>query len=338
MTTQPHSHHPRLEAQSILPDGYEAYVLEPSPPASLDHPWFADDPAWSTSQQPASAGAALSVTPTSGGEVSWDQLAKTRFADDPAAREFIAQRWLGNWGKLPDLPANYVTQRLSAHRLAFGVISEARRLAAGEKIGLRWVRRGFGTPFFDNDQQVRLVGGEIVWQQGQGQTSQPVSTLRAAGEFLGVTPAESQREHDSPELGDLDEELELSAEANDFFGDWFGCAASAFEELRLAGSNPEDTRVQIWPGHFDMAIDLEEGEARATYGASTGDAAESPEPYLYISPWETHVMVDRDFWNAKTFMGAVLTYQELVASDSPSSHHAVLEFFQGGFEMLRSGV
>lgn len=305
--------------------------MESSPPASQDQFWFADDPAKPVDEQPETG---LSVTPTSEGQVTWDELAKTRFVDDPAACEFIAERWLGNWGKLPDLPDNYVAQRLSAHRLAFGVVSEVRRLAAGEKIGLRWVKGGFGTPFFGDDRQVRVVGGEIIFQQGKHQASQPITSLRAAGEFLNVTPTQSQREHDSPELGDLDEKLEVSVEANEFLGNWFGCAASAFEELRVGSSNPEATRVQIWPGHFDMAIDLEEGEARATYGASTGDAAESPEPYLYISPWEAHMMTDRDFWNAKTFMGATLRYEDLLASDSPSSHHAVLEFLQQGFTML----
>ena len=316
-----------------------ASVLEPSPPAKLEEPWFADDPA---APQDLPAGE-LSVTPTSQGAVSWSELSSSRFEADPAVQEFLRANWLANWGQLPALPSNYETQRVNAHRLAFGVVSEARRLAVGAKFGLRWVAGGFGTPYFrvagdpsEADQQVRVVAGQLIHQQGQHETSQPITTLRAAGEFLGIAPVDTQREHDSPPLGDLDEPLNISAATNEFLGHWFGCAAATLEELRANAADGQDNRVQLWPGHFDMAVDLGSDAAKATYGASPGDGFESSQPYLYVSPWESQVAeADPGFWNASTFKGATLGYEQIMAASSDSSaYHVVLEFFQTAFARL----
>lgn len=325
MAYDPAIYDPRAEAQALLPEGYVAAVLEPSPPASADETYWADDP----TRPPVPDGHML-VAPTTGGDLSWDDLASSRFADDPAARQFIAERWLGNWGRLPKLPGDYVTQRTHAHRLAFAVVSEARRLAAGAKFGLRWVAGGFGTPFYGNDEQIRVVDGDIIYQHGPGQRSQAITTLAAAGEFLGLTPSDTQREHDSPPLGSLSEELLITEEANGFLGAWFGCATAALEELRAQAGDGELSRVQLWPGHFDVATELGSDSARATYGASPGDEAQSQQPYLYVSPWDpgffdSPTTQGDDFWNAKSFMGAVMEFGALC--DSPSPYHAALEFF-----------
>ncbi len=328
---------PRLEAQSLLPEGYLAFVLEPSPPASKDPKWFADDPARPASGH-SSSQTELSVTPTSQGDITWDELCRTRFSDNADAQDFIAERWLGNWGKLPEIPVGFEAQRTNFHRLALALISEVRRLAPGGKFGLRWVKGGFGTPFFNADQQVRVTGGEIIFQQADQQTSQPITTLRAASEFLGVAPSESQREHDSPVIGDLDEDLGVSVAVNDFLGSWYGCATAALEELRANSDDADSTRIQLWPGHFDIAIELGDRTARATYGASPGDTAEIPQPYLYVSPWDPQAMQNSDFWNASSFMGAVMSYEELLQSASASSYHAVLEFYQTAFAKLNKAT
>lgn len=323
------THNPRAEAQALLPDGYVAAVLEPSPPASQDETYWADDPTRPAGLTAEAPGQML-VAPTTGGDVSWDELARSRFLDDARARQFMSERWLGDWGQLPRLPEDYVEQRTHAHRLAFSVVSEARRLAAGAKIGLRWVAGGFGTPYFGDDEQVRVVGGELIYQRGPSSQSQPITTLAAAGEFLELAPADTQREHDSPPLGELSEKLVVSEQANSFLGTWFGCATAALEELRAQATDGDLSRVQLWPGHFDVATELGADSARATYGASPGDGAQSQQPYLYVSPWDPDFMDSQasqadDFWNAKSFVGAVLEFAEL--SDSPSPYHAALEFF-----------
>lgn len=56
---------PRAEGSALLPDGFEARVLEPSPPASTDPEWYADDPT-----DPAGATGVV-VTPVEGDGMTW---------------------------------------------------------------------------------------------------------------------------------------------------------------------------------------------------------------------------------------------------------------------------
>jgi hypothetical protein len=46
--------------------------------------------------------------------------------------------------------------------------------------------------------------------------------------------------------------------------------------------------VQLWPEHFDLAVELGDEAAgrRAAYGVSPGDESVA-EPYLYVSAWES---------------------------------------------------
>ncbi len=111
---------------------------------------------------------------------------------------------------------------------------------------------------------------------------------------------------------DRREPLEVDPAAAAFHGDWYGLAASVLEELRT-GSDPELTdpsRVQLWPEHFDMAVELglEDAGARAGYGCSPGDEAHL-EPYVYVAPWVPPE--PGDLWNATAFSGAELGYAAL---------------------------
>jgi hypothetical protein len=73
----------------------------------------------------------------------------------------------------------------------------------------------------------------------------------------------------------LDNELlDIDPAAAAFLGDWYGFAAAALEELRAsAGDDVDPSRVQLWPEHFDLAVELgsEAAHARAAYGLSPGD-------------------------------------------------------------------
>jgi hypothetical protein len=86
------------------------------------------------------------------------------------------------------------------------------------------------------------------------------------------------------------------------------------EELRHgAGLALEPSRTQLWPEHFDVAVELG-GEAagqRAGYGVSPGDS-NHPAPYLYVVPWGATPQGDR--WQAISFSGAELSYDELLAA------------------------
>ena len=316
------AHDPVAEAASAVGDGYAVRVLEPSPPAVADPPFWADDPA-----DPEPRGAVPVVAPHCGGDLSWDDLIATR----PDLAGFAADRWLGARRRLPYVPPDYPRALFDYHRLAYSVMAEARYQCNG-KFGLRYVQGGFGTPFFGNDAQVRVAGGRLVIQEAGQARSTAIVTLREAGEFAGVTPGTTAAEHDSPELGDIDRPLDARAEVGEFLGAWFGLATAALEELRYSPGVLDPERVQLWPGHLDPAIaagDAESGQ-RATYGFSPGDHSHD-EPYIYVAAWGD---VDRSdpYWNEENFAGASLSYRSLTRSDDHCA--AAIAFLKGGYSRL----
>ncbi|MFV2039978.1 MAG: hypothetical protein ACC660_07030 [Acidimicrobiales bacterium] len=315
--TQPRN--ARALATSVA--GRPALVLEPSPPTVVDGPWFADDPATLAAGDDA-------VTPTRAGSLTWDTLAGT----DAAVAEFAADHWLGALKRLPEVPAGYAACRNDYHRLAYAVVSNARKTANG-KFGLRYTHGGFGTPFFGTDEQVRVQGTRIIVQRGDVVTTETITTLTRAAEFAGTVANADQAEPDTVDIGDVDRQLDVSVETGAFLGDWFGFGTLILEELRLLGRAADDvSRVQIWPGHFDPSIEIGSADAgrRASYGASPGDSG-SDEPYLYVAPWGE---IDRTdpYWNSETFPGSRLTYQDLLATQD--QRETAVEFFARAYAIL----
>jgi hypothetical protein len=98
--------------------------------------------------------------------------------------------------------------------------------------------------------------------------------------------------------------------------DWFGLGASVLEELRCGAPDAGATRLQLWPEHFDLSVDLGDEAAgrRGTFGASPGDAAH-PLPYLYVTHWAD--VPDDPYWNDAAFAGASLGYEQLLSSAEP---------------------
>ena len=85
--------------------------------------------------------------------------------------------------------------------------------------------------------------------------------------------------------------------------------------------------MQLWPEHFDLAIDgARPGAVRANVGVSPGDSFHD-DPYLYIGPWEPQ---DGPFWNAP--FGAYLPYAEIVQSDQQRA--LALSFVNRGLARL----
>ncbi len=340
----------------MLPRGAtprRAYVLEPSPPAVEVPPYFADDPATPGSGCPGDHAGRLApdglvgtetVTPTTAGDTTWQELAGTR--GDLA--DFARDRWLGPWQRLGPLPEDYLRGLQDAHRLAYAVVAEARRAANG-KFGLRFTAGGFGTPFFSRDgrdTQVRVVAGQIVLQCGTEVSAAAIGSLAGAAAHCGVAIGTEAAEHDSPSLDDVQRQLRVDAGLTAFLGDWFGFGFSVLEELRLTPGAREVGRIQLWPGHFDPAVELtagdpgdgaegapasDDGDAsrRATYGASPGDH-NNPAPYLYVGPWDG--IDDDPYWGAAGFGGAALGYDEILAA--PDQRKAALDFFAAGYERL----
>ncbi len=315
----------RAEARAVLGEGFEARVLEPSPPAVDDGEWYADDP---TARGDAAPGVTL-VSPVPSGDVTWDELATRR----PELAPFAAARWLGAWPRLPEVPPRLVETRRALNLLTFYVLSQVRKAANG-KIAVRSTYRGFGTPFFGGDTQVRVEGTDIVVQQGTEVRTEPISTLRRAAEFVGVPlDLDAGVDFDVPDVDDPDDELAVDPAAAAFLADWFGFGTSVLEELRCSGRAEDDvSRVQLWAEHFDAAVELGRAEAgqRGSYGASPGDAAH-PEPYLYVAPWSSDG-VDEKFFADPAFGGANLPYRDLLAADDQRG--AALAFLQRGLGLL----
>lgn len=279
-----HVHDPQREAGEAVGDRYDARVLEPSPPAVQEPPWYADDPV--ARGEPQAGRQVVSPVPT--GDLLWVDVAR----DDPTLSEFCRERWLGPWKRLEPLPSRFVATRQALHHIAEETMKPAREAANG-KFGLRYTRGGFGTPFFGENQQLRVEGDELVTVEANAERRTK----------LDVDPAASAA-----------------------IGDWYGFATSVLEELRAdAGPELEPSRVQLWPEHFDMAVELgAEGRGhRAAYGCSPGDE-EHPEPYVYVAPWEAPP--PGDLWNATAFRGAELSYDELLESDDQRAR--ALEFLR----------
>jgi hypothetical protein len=166
----------RQETFDRLDGRYEVRVLEPSPPAVVTEPWFADDP---TARVDVPSGRRL-VSPVSSGDVLWNDLA----AGDPDLAAWCSERWLGSYKRLAAAPAALVATRLALHEVAEKTISPERQRANG-KIALRYTMGGFGTPFFGDDRQLRVDGDELVDESPAGERRERLDVDVEASRFLG---------------------------------------------------------------------------------------------------------------------------------------------------------
>jgi hypothetical protein len=314
----------RAEAQRVVGDQLVARVLEPSPPAIKDDEWFADDPVAADAEPGARV-----VSPVSGTAITWDAWVRGH----PEHASWAAARWLGAYRRLPRPPAALAATRLALHRLAVYVVSPARRRANG-KLALRFTFGGIGTPFFGDDEQVRVAGTHLVRQRAGDATAEPIGTVAAAAAFVldGPPDVASAEQFDVPPLGDLDAELGVEAEAAAYLGDWYGFGYSVLEELRADPVSVDPSRVQLWPEHFDAAFDCLPDDRRATFGASPGDAG-IEEPYLYVLPADFDAAPASDCWNAETFNGGLVRVSDLV--DAADQRDAALAFYRRCRDVLR---
>ena len=284
---------PRAEAEDKLGGDYEARVLEPSPPA-VGEPPYADDPVH-PGEVP--EGRELVSPVHNRGDLTWNEIA----AEEPELAPWCADRWLGAWKRLEPLPDSFAETRVALHKVAEAVVAPARMPAS--EIALRYTRGGFGTPFFEQDGadcQVRVEHGELVRQRGDRETREPLPGVdRAAATALG---------------------------------EFYGLGCSVLEQLRADQPDGDPSLVQLWPEHFDIAVELgsEAAGRRANFGASPGDA-DHDEPYLYVGPWSAEV--SGELWNATGFKGAELTYSELIAAED--HRQAALDFMTERYRSLQ---
>jgi hypothetical protein len=194
---------------------------------------------------------------------------------------------------MDSLPESFAATVAALHELAEAEMAPARKAVTG-RIGLRAMPGGFGTPVFGDRRRLRVEGAELVTEAGG---------------------AESRRG------------LDIDADASRALGDFYAFVTAVLEEL--ARPELEPSLIQIWPEHFDVAIELGRGDARANYGGSPGDE-HHPEPYLYVGPWQAPPA--GELWNATGFPGAELSYSELIAA--PDQYAAALAFMRERLDAL----
>lgn len=307
---------PRREAQDRVGGRFDARVLEPSPPPVAASPWFADDP---VNERVDPDLPVLAPVPIPGATTTWDEIAR----DDPALAPWCADRWLGAFRSLV-LPADVDAlerTRNAWHVLAEHVLAPARHRANG-KIGLRFTRGGFGTPFFGRLEQVRVTADGLVAVRAGEVEVHPVSTAQDAARVVGIAPGAPTEVYTPTTKLEPDAPLEVDAASAQFLGDWFGYGTLVLEALRASvPASADPARVQIWPEHFDLSVDFGDARTgrRATYGASPGDAGH-PTPYLYVTPWERQ---HGEFWNEDTFASS--SFDALAGQ--PDQRAVALEFF-----------
>ncbi len=234
---------------------------------------------------------------------------------------------------LPELPAAFAETRDKLHQLAYFAIAPARYKAVG-RMGLRPKPGGFGTPEFDG--RIARIEGDLLVHEAEGNvSSQIVSTIRSAARFFGVEYEEVWFADFKDLLAPANPDVELSLDVPGVtaVAELFAFGAEVLGRLQGYGlPDDEVSEIQIWPEHFDVAIEMgvEERGQKASFGASPGDPAH-PEPYVYVSAWGE---IDRSnrFWNDQAFNGASLGYQRLVDDADPVT--TTLAFMLEGHRIL----
>lgn len=237
---------------------------------------------------------------------------------------------------LHPLPAGFAETRDSLHQIAFFVLGAARYRATG-RMGLQAAPGGFGTREFDG-RLARVEGASLVYEQADRIATQTITTVRAAADFVGIEYLVDWFDgefHDPLRPVDPDSPLAVDDTAARALGHWFDFGYDLLEELRShAGDDDDASAVQLWPEHFDPAMEMgdETMGRRASYGASPGDAAHD-EPYLYVSAWG-EIDGAYPYWNDGAFSGSSLGYSDLVAAADPKSK--ALEFLLEGHRILHA--
>lgn len=232
--------------------------------------------------------------------------------------------------------------RHTLHRLANHVLARAQHAATGE-LGLRATPGGFGTISIRPDRERIRVSGTALVRESNAPSGTWTRSISIAGATLGELAAfadvdldaEFWAGHDTPPVGDVDEQLVLDAAAVRRIADWYATVSQALDQLvHDAPAFAAPSLVQLWPEHFDAALDMvfdpaDPTSRRVNMGGSPGDGFHAA-PYVYVGPWTPDRPGDETFWNAS--FGSVLSHDAVMAAPDPVD--AAFAFFRAGLERL----
>ena len=181
--------------------------------------------------------------------------------------------------------------RLSLHRLAEHILTAAVYRETGH-IGLRPAPGGISTPAFGKDGNVIAVErNALVVRSDSGERRAPVTTLREAGRFVGITPGGPASVYPLATSCSLDAPLPMDLTAMKELADWYALGEQALTRFRQHVRSDQPSDLVVWPEHLDLAI----AASGINYGFSPGDEF-SPEPYVYVGPPAGRPA--NPFWNA----------------------------------------
>jgi hypothetical protein len=224
-------------------------------------------------------------------------------------------------------PDAFVAARTWWHTLAERVLAPARHAASG-RIGLRQAPGGFATPPFGSDDRVVAVDGpDLSVSDRHGLRRGPSGgTLGQVAAFVGVPPDADTGLYTPTTPADPDTRFDGDPEVLSGLAQWFEVGQTALGRWRAGHVDDTPSEIQLWPEHFDLALDLGPEGGRANYGFSPGDEGHTL-PYAYVGPWEP---TDDPFWNAGSY--ARLGYDALAAERDPAA--AALAFFAAGYAVV----
>lgn len=229
-----------------------------------------------------------------------------------------------------DWSESYATTRVALQLVAVHILARRRSMVTG-RFGLRPTPGGFATPMFGHEEVLRIDGVVLVRERrvgadGADRTASatialPGVKLRTLAEFADVDlAAPFSVGHETPEH-DGDAVLEVEAKDAGVMADWYALGAQALDRaLVRLGAGGDPAVAQLWPEHFDLAVDVAVGATRVNLGASPGDGF-SAAPYLYVGPWTDARPGDATYWNAP--FGAVATFDEIVDTEAADAFFAV---------------
>ena len=123
---------------------------------------------------------------------------------------------------MESLPESFAATRAALHALAEQTIAPARKEVTG-RIGLRATPGGFGTPVFGDRRRLRVDGVELV--------------VEADG-------------HEDRRVLDVDPDAARA------LADFYAFVTVTLEELARGNHELQPSVIQIWPEHFDVAMEL----------------------------------------------------------------------------------